>query len=109
MRRIFAAFLVAAVLVLFSACGAAPATAQDSIAGTWKDSYGLTEYSFYTDGTMKIEALNHLGSFKGTYAIEGDRIAIDYRVVVKEVKETYTFRIDGNTLYLNDKKFQRKD
>ena len=82
-------------------------THSDSIIGTWKDSYGLTEYKFEQDGKMKIQALD-FGSFKGTYQIDGDKITIEYRIVVKDVKDTYKLKLDGNTMYLNDNQFTRK-
>jgi hypothetical protein len=105
-RRLLALFL-ALILLLASGCRAAPARTPDSLIGTWKDSYGLTQYRFDEDGSMRIEALN-LGNFKGTYSVNGDKITIEYKVVVKQVKNTYTFRIDGNTLYLDNNPFTRK-
>lgn len=106
MKRILTA-LLAALLLLCAGCKAAPKPGPDQIAGIWKDSYGLTEYRFNQDGTMKIEALN-FGSFKGTYSIQGSQITIQYKIVVKDVKDTYDFRIDGDTLYLGDEEFRRK-
>lgn len=107
MKKFLLAFL-AALLLLCTGCKAAPEPEQDRIAGVWKDSYGLTEYRFNQNGTMKIEALN-FGSFKGTYSIQGSRITIQYKIVVKNVKETYDYRIDGDTLYLDDQVFKRKE
>ena len=109
MKRRVAAFLTV-VLLLLAASGCRRLPQQqtpDSIIGTWKDSYGLTEYQFSSGGVLRIEALN-LGSFKGTYQVSGDKVTIRYRVVVKDVNETYTYRIDGDSLYLNDNKFTRK-
>lgn len=106
MKRLLPALLLAFALLLFSGCRARTAPEPDSIVGTWKDSYGLTEYKFNDDGTMKIEALN-LGSFKGTYRVDGAKLTVEYRVVVKDVKDTFDFRLDGDTLYLNDKEFRR--
>lgn len=108
MKRMLSAVFLAAMLLLLAACRAAPASAPDSVVGTWEDSYGLTEYRFDSDGTMHIEALN-FGSFKGTYRVDGSQITLEYRVVVKKVTETYEFRVDGDTLYLNDREFHRKD
>jgi hypothetical protein len=100
--------ILAALLILFgSGCRAVPKTAPDTISGVWKDSYGLMEYRFNPNGTMKVEALN-FGSFKGTYLIQDSRITIQYKVVVKSVKETYEFRLDGDTLFLDDQEFKRK-
>lgn len=107
MKRRFLAVLVAAFFVLLAGCKAKTDVNPDSIVGTWKDSYGLTEYKFEDGGKMKIEALN-LGSFKGTYRIEGDKISMEYQVALSKVKDSYTMKLDGNTLYLNDKEFTRK-
>nr|WP_319489454.1 DUF5640 domain-containing protein [uncultured Caproiciproducens sp.] len=100
--------LSAVLLLALAGCKTVPAnTNSDGIVGTWKDAYGLTEYQFETGGTMKIEALD-LGSFKGTYHIEDGKITIEYSVVVKKVKDTYTLKLDGNKMYLNDQEFTRK-
>ncbi|QAT48460.1 hypothetical protein EQM14_00945 [Caproiciproducens sp. NJN-50] len=99
--------LLAAFLLLCTGCKTASKPEPDRIAGVWKDSYGLTEYRFNQNGTMKIEALN-FGSFKGTYSIQGSQITMQYKIVVKNVKETYDYRIDGDTLYLDDQAFKRK-
>ena len=100
--------LCAVFLLVFAGCKTVPANvSSDSVIGTWKDSYGLTEYKFEPDGKMKIEALN-LGSFKGSYSIANDKITIEYSVVVKKVTDTYSLKLDGNTMYLDDKEFTRK-
>lgn len=107
MKKILLAFL-AALLLLCTGCKAAQKPEQDRIAGVWKDPYGLTEYRFNQNGTMRIEALN-FGPFKGTYSIQGSQITIQYKIVVKNVKETYDYRIDGSTLYLGGQAFKRKE
>ncbi len=106
--RNWTVLLAVCLLLSLAGCKTVAANANaDSIVGTWKDSYGLTEYKFEQNGKMKIEALN-LGSFKGTYQIDGDQITIEYRVVVKDVKDTYQLKLDGNTMYLNENQFTRK-
>lgn len=107
MKRRVAAFLAVLLLLVASGCRRLPQQTPDSIIGTWKDDYGLTEYQFSSGGVMRMEALN-LGSFKGTYQVTGNKISMRYRIVVKDVNETYNYRIEGNTLYLNDNKFTRK-
>jgi hypothetical protein len=100
--------LCAVFALVFTACKTVPAaTNGNSVIGSWKDSYGLTEYEFEPDGKMKIEALN-IGSFEGNYHIEDDKITIEYSVVVQQVKDTYSFKLNGNTLYLDDKEYTRK-
>lgn len=100
--------LCAVFILLLTACKTVPTAAAGSgVIGTWKDSYGLTEYKFEPDGQMKIEALN-IGSFKGNYQLHDDKITIEYSVIVQKVKDTYSFKLDGNTMYLNDKEFTRK-
>ena len=108
MKIKFLAVLLAAFLLLsFAGCKAVPVSAEgDSLVGTWNDSYGLIQYRFEQSEEMKIQALD--GSFKGTYQTNGDKITLDYRLLVKQVKDTYTLRLDGDTMYLDDKKFTRK-
>lgn len=104
--------LLLTLFLLLPAFGCQPAKpAADVLVGTWKDSYGLTEYQFQSGGKMKISALKVgplKGTFSGTYSTDGDKITIRYRVLVKDVVDTYTFRIDGNTLYLDKNTFTRK-
>jgi hypothetical protein len=101
--------LCAVVLFCFAGCKTVPANQanNDTVVGTWKDSYGLTEYKFKQDGKMQIEALN-IGSFNGSYEINNDKITIEYSVVVNKVKDTYSLKLNGNTMYLDDKEFTRK-
>lgn len=100
--------LCTVLLFVLAGCKSVEAnTAGDSIVGTWKDAYGLTEYQFDTDGKMKIEALN-IGAFKGTYHIDNGKITMEYSVVVEKVKDVYTIKLDSNTMYLDDKEFTRK-
>jgi len=106
-RTAWIILLMAALLFSFAGCAAKPKTNGGSIVGTWKDTYGLTKYEFESSGKMKIQALN-LGSFKGTYKIDGGQITIEYHVLLQDVKNTYDFTLDGNTLYLDDNRFIRK-
>lgn len=108
MKKRFVALLLGLLLLLSAfGCSRKQTVPTGSLVGTWKDSYGLTEYKFESSGKMKIEALS-LGSCSGTYAVNGDKITICYRVFVKDVKDTYTLRLDGNTMYLDENKFTRK-
>lgn len=100
--------LAAITLMLCSACTTVRAdTDRDSIVGTWSDSYGLTKYQFQTNGSMKIQALS-IGTFKGTYQVAGDEITIEYRILIKDVKNTYKMKLEGNKLYLNGNEYTRK-
>jgi len=101
--------LCTVILLVLAGCKSVQTnTASDSIVGTWKDAYGLTEYKFDTDGKMKIEALN-IGSFKGTYHIDNGKITMVYSVVVEKVTDVYTIKLESNTMYLDDKEFTRKE
>ena len=105
------ALLLTLFLLLPAGCRKAKPAVADELIGTWRDSYGLTEYQFQSGGKMKISALKVgplKGSFNGTYSTDGDKITIRYRVLVKDVLNTYTFRIDGDTLYLDKNTFTRK-
>lgn len=106
-QRSWMILLAAVILISCAGCARVKPNANESIIGTWSDAYGLTKYQFQPEGKMKIEALS-LGSFKGTYQISDDQITIEYRVLVKDVKNTYQMRLEGNTLYLNDQPFIRK-
>ncbi|NLJ30960.1 MAG: hypothetical protein GX424_05065 [Clostridiales bacterium] len=106
--RVWGVLFTAVLLLSLAGCAAVPADAgKNDITGTWKDSCGLTEYRFEPDGKMKIEALN-LGSFQGTYKTDGDTITIQYRVLTENVKDTYRFRLDGNSMYLDENRYTRK-
>lgn len=107
-QRILAAVLALVMILSFAGCTTVEAsTSPNNIVGVWKDTYGLTKYQFQPDGKMKIQALN-LGSFQGTYEIDGDHITIQYRILIKNVKDTYQMKLEGNTLYLNKNQFTRK-
>ncbi len=111
LKRKAAAFLFAAVLFLAlsgSGCATVRVSSSDGLLGTWKDAYGLTEYRFEPGGQMKLKALN-VGHFKGTYRTEGNRIAIRYRVLGRDVSDTYTIRLEGNTMYLDGDEFIRRE
>ena len=105
-KKLPALFLSVLLLLASSGCGAKPAV-SDSLVGTWKDDYGLTEYRFEDSGKMKIQALS-LGSFRGTYRLNGDRITLHYRVLTKDVNDTYRLKVSGNNMYLDKNKFTRK-
>lgn len=94
---------------LFSGCRTVPASAvSNGIVGTWKDAYGLTQYQFYPDGSMRLKALS-VGSFRGRYSVQGPRISIRYRVLLKEVNESYALTVNGDTMYLDSRCFTRKE
>jgi len=107
MNRKVLVLLISALFLIFTGCSSAKANAPDSIEGMWQDSYGFTEYKFEPNGKAKVKVLN-LGSFSGSYKVSDDKITIKYRVMIKDVNDTYKYKIDGDTLYLDDKKFTRK-
>lgn len=101
--------LLAAVLMLLAMAGCAQTTVAESsspLSGSWEDAYGLTGYVFADDGTCKIKALN-LGTFTGTYQVQGDKITIRYQILAKAVQDSYAYRIEHSTLYLGDTAYHR--
>ena len=97
----------AVLLITLNACSSVDvATKSDSITGTWKNTNGLIEYKFENGGKMQLEALD-MGSFKGTYSIKDGKITIEYNVLVKEVKDTYNLKLEGNKMYLDNEVFTR--
>lgn len=107
MKRKVLVLLIFVLFLSFAGCKSAKTNTPDSIEGTWKDSYGFTEYKFEPNGKAKVKVLN-LGSFNGSYKVNDDKITIKYRVVVKDVDDTFKYKVNGDTLYLDDKKFTRK-
>lgn len=105
-RKLPAIFLSVLFLLASSGCGAKSAV-SDGLVGTWKDDYGFTEYQFENSGQMKVHALS-LGSFRGTYKLSGDRITLHYRVLTKDVNDTYRVKVNGDSMYLDKNKFTRK-
>lgn len=107
MNRKVLALLMSVLLLIFTGCKPSKANAEDNIEGTWQDPYGFTEYKFEPNGKAKVKVLN-LGSFTGSYKVKDNKITVKYRVVIKDVDDTFKYKIDGDTLYLNDEKFTRK-
>lgn len=108
-KAIFVTLLLLLLLMALSSCGVVQniSYASGSLVGTWADSYGLVEYQFMGDGKMKIGALK-LGAFNGTYEVNGGRITICYRVLTQDVKDIYTIKINGNTMYLDQNRYTRR-
>lgn len=107
-KAIFVILLLLLLLMVLSSCGVQNVScASGSLVGIWADSYGLVEYQFMGDGKMKIGALK-LGAFNGTYAVSGSRITIRYRVFTQDVKDIYTIKINGNTMYLDQNRYTRR-
>lgn len=109
MKKKLCALALVLLPLLFVGCAPKhiPAGAPGSIQGQWEDASGLTEYSFMEDGTMQLKALD-MGTFKGTYSLKGNQLTISYKVVIKDFNETYEIKLEGDTLYLNEKEFTRK-
>jgi hypothetical protein len=98
--------LAAALLLALSGCGT-KAVSSDGLVGTWKDQSGLTEYRFEPNGDMKLRALS-LGLFQGTYSVDGNKITLRYHVLTQEVTDTYTMKVEGDSLFLDQNKYIRR-
>lgn len=113
MKRLWKAsfyiIIAIAVMLSFSACRNAepPVEEKNSIVGTWQDSYGLTKYTFFHNGKMKIKVLN-IGSFNGNYDMHDDHITIEYSIPLKKERNTYSYKLKDNKLYLDGKAFIKR-
>ena len=80
----------------------------DPLQGQWKDTYGLTEYSFLDDQNLILTTYGFV-DFPGTYVLnENGTIEIRYSVLGKEQINTYHFSFNGDRFFLDKNEFVRE-
>lgn len=109
-KKLFSVTLLAAFLFLFAAGCALKIEPdpQNPLQGQWKDTYGLTQYSFLDDHNLVLTAYG-FADFPGTYTLNSDgTIQIRYSLLGKERVNTYSFSFSGNQFFLDKNEFVRK-
>lgn len=91
-QKLLAGILLSVSLFLFAGCSATlEPNSENPLQGQWKDTYGLTEYSFLDDQNLILTTYGFV-DFPGTYVLnENGTIEIRYSVLGKEQINTYHF------------------
>ena len=91
-KKLLAGILLSVSLFLFASCSATlEPNSENPLQGQWKDTYGLTEYSFLDDQNLILTTYGFV-DFPGTYVLnENGTIEIRYSVLGKEQINTYHF------------------
>ena len=98
-----------ALRFLFASCSATlEPNSENPLQGQWKDTYGLTEYSFLDDQNLILTTYGFV-DFPGTYVLnENGTIEIRYSVLGKEQINTYHFSFNGDRFFLDKNEFVRE-
>ena len=108
-KKLLAGILLSVSLFLFAGCSATlDPNSEYPLQGQWKDTYGLTEYSFLDDQNLILTAYGFV-DFPGTYVLnENGTIEIRYSVLGKEQINTYHFSFNGDRFFLDKNEFVRE-
>ncbi len=93
MKKFKVLIIIAALLILLSACGNSADTLTKN-SWVWDYSGGSDVLEFYDDGTYDWG-----GWGSGTYSIKDDKLKLDRKYMRTY---TYTFEISGDTLTLSE-------
>ena len=99
----------AAMCLLLAGCRtAAPQPdPQNPLQGQWRDTYGLTQYTFLDEKNLVLTALG-MAEFSGTYQINPDHsIQISYSVLGIPQSHTYALSLSENRMFLDKNEFVR--
>lgn len=109
LKKLLAGILLSVSLFLFAGCSATlDPNSEYPLQGQWKDTYGLTEYSFLDDQNLILTAYGFV-DFPGTYVLnENGTIEIRYSVLGKEQINTYHFSFNGDRFFLDKNEFVRE-
>ena len=104
LKRLAAIGLVLCLVVtMFAACSASPAK---KLIGTWKDSTGLTGYTFNDNNVCKVFLATSSLGLDGSYTVDkrddgNYYITIKYTVpIIGDTTVQYMFAVEGDTLTL---------
>lgn len=84
---------------------------DENLLGVWRDSANLSGYEFKEGGVVSVTFVNITipvigvpvnGTFTGGYEIEDDVLSLTYYIYGKEIKDSYTYEIDGNSLKMKN-------
>ena len=108
-KKLLAGILLSVSLFLFASCSATlEPNSENPLQGQWKDTYGLTEYSFLDDQNLILTTYGFV-DFPGTYVLnENGTIEIRYSVLGKEQINTYHFSFNGDRFFLDKNEFVRE-
>lgn len=108
-KKLLAGILLSVSLFLFAGCSATlEPNSENPLQGQWKDTYGLTEYSFLDDQNLILTTYGFV-DFPGTYVLnENGTIEIRYSVLGKEQINTYHFSFNGDRFFLDKNEFVRE-
>lgn len=86
-------------------------TYDEDLLGVWRDSANLSGYEFKEGGVVSVTFVNIRipvvdvpvnGTFTGGYEIKDGVLSLTYYIYGKEIKNSYTYEITGNSLKMKN-------
>ena len=86
-------------------------TYDEELLGVWRDSANLSGYEFKEGGVVSVTFVNITipvidvpvnGTFTGGYEIKDGVLSLTYYIYGKEIKDSYTYEISGNSLKMKN-------
>ena len=95
-KKLLAGILLSVSLFLFASCSATlEPNSENPLQGQWKDTYGLTEYSFLDDQNLILTTYGFV-DFPGTYVLNENGTIIDDKLNsplwIKSKRGVFIFR-----------------
>ena len=88
-------------------------TYDEELLGVWRDSANLSGYEFKEGGVVSVTFVNIRipvidvpvnGTYTGGYEIKDGVLSLTYYIYGKEIKDSYTYEISGNSLKMKNVK-----
>lgn len=99
-------------MFVFSRMGTSSDEADDeALIGIWRDSANMSGYEFKEGGVVSVTFVNFEipvidvpinGTFTGGYEIKDGKLNLTYYIYGKEISDSYTYEISGNSLKLKN-------